>query len=114
MTAQAKRAIDFDHLDAYTGGDTDLVHEVLRLFRGQVSMLVESLAATEDAKTWRETAHGIKGAARGIGAWAAADAAAVIEKCDFADREGRLKALGALSDAFSAVNAEIDAELAKT
>lgn len=111
MTAQAKRAIDFDHLDAYTGGDTALVHEVLRLFRGQVSMLVEQLKGVEDAKTWRETAHGIKGAARGIGAWSAADAAAAIEKCDFSDRAGRMQALDVLANAFAAVNAEIDAEL---
>lgn len=112
MSATAARAIDFNHLDAYTAGDHDLIHEVLRLFRGQVAQLIETLGSAPDAKTWKDTAHGIKGAARGIGAWRAAEAAAVVEHFNFADASGRAAALAGLAAAFRDVCSEIDAELA--
>jgi HPt (histidine-containing phosphotransfer) domain-containing protein len=110
MPASA-RAIDFNHLDSYTAGDQDLIREVLGLFKGQVGQLVGMLHSTTDAKTWRETAHGIKGAARGIGAWKAADCAAAVEKVDFADVAARNAALNALAAAFADVAAEIEGEL---
>ncbi len=112
MTAGHAHAIDFNHLDAYTAGDHDLIHEVLRLFRGQVAQLIDILGAAGDAKTWKDTAHGIKGAARGIGAWQTAEAAAVVEHFNFADAAGRAAALAALAAAFKDVCTEIDAELA--
>ncbi len=112
MSAAQARAIDFNHLDAYTAGDHDLIQEVLRLFRGQVGQLIEILSQTSDAKTWRDTAHGIKGAARGIGAWQAADAAAIVEQFDFRDVDGRAAALDRLAAAFKDVCIDIDAELA--
>jgi len=112
MPASAARAIDFNHLDSYTAGDQDLIREVLRLFHGQVGQLVALLGSTTDAKTWRETAHGIKGAARGIGAWTAADCAAAVEKADFSNPAARRTALAALTAAFADVAAEIEVELA--
>ena len=112
MTAGHARAIDFNHLDAYTAGDHDLIREVLRLFRGQVAQLIDILGEAQDAKTWKDTAHGIKGAARGIGAWRTAEAAAVVEQFNFADAAGRATALDVLAVAFRAVCSEIDAELA--
>lgn len=111
MSASQARAIDFNHLDAYTAGDHDLINEVLRLFRGQVAQLIEVLAGASDAKTWKDTAHGIKGAARGIGAWEAAEAAAQVEHASFADAAGRAAALSRLADAFRDVCADIEAEL---
>lgn len=112
MPAEAARAIDFNHLDAYTAGDQDLIREVLRLFKGQVAHLLTVLAEAGDPKTWKDTAHGIKGAARGIGAWQVADAAAEVEKADFANLTGRFAALARLGAAFDCVQAEIDEELA--
>ena len=111
MSASQARAIDFNHLDAYTAGDHDLIHEVLRLFRGQVAQLIGTLAQAGDAKTWKDTAHGIKGAARGIGAWGAAEAAADVEHANFADPSARAAALDRLATAFAAVCIDIDAEL---
>lgn len=111
MPASTVRAIDFNHLDSYTAGDQDLIREVLGLFKGQVGQLVGGLHTAADAKTWRETAHGIKGAARGIGAWKAADAAAEVEKVDFANVSARNAALNALVMAFADVAAEIESEL---
>lgn len=112
MTATA-RAIDFNHLDAYTAGDQELIREVLRLFKGQVSQLVHVLESSRDVKAWKETAHGIKGAARGIGAWLVADLAAEAEKREFSDAAGRFATMQKLHAAFADVAAEIDAELAK-
>lgn len=111
MSANTARAIDFNHLDAYTAGDQDLITEVLRLFRGQVAQLLGVLSEARDQKLWKETAHGIKGAARGIGAWAAAEAAADVEKADFADAEARAAVLARLASAFRDVCADIEAEL---
>jgi len=101
------RPVDLAHLACYTGGDAALNVEVLDLFRGQAKQLLENLGAAlegGDAKTWRETAHGIKGAARGIGAFAMADAAATVEQIDPA-REPRpaAAALSALASKARAV-----------
>ncbi|MFO1236909.1 MAG: Hpt domain-containing protein [Alphaproteobacteria bacterium] len=112
MSAEGARAIDFNHLDAYTAGDQDLIREVLRLFKTQVSHLLTVLAGADDPKLWKDTAHGIKGAARGIGAWSVAETAAEVEKSDFSNMTGRFAALARLGAAFDCVQAEIDAELA--
>ena len=114
MSAQAERAIDFNHLDAYTAGDQDLIREVLRLFKGQISQLLIVLAEAQDPKTWKDTAHGIKGAARGIGAWAAAEAAAEVEMADFGNMTSRYAALERLNVTYAAVVAEIATELGET
>ena len=112
MAATSSRAIDFNHLDSYTAGDQDLIREVLRLFDGQVGQLVETLASSSDAKAWKETAHGIKGAARGIGAWQVAEVAADAEKIDFSNGASRTATLQRLRAAFADVAAEIETELA--
>jgi HPt (histidine-containing phosphotransfer) domain-containing protein len=79
----SERAVDLDHLDRYTGGDRSLNEEILRLFDNQCMEMVthlEALAAgTVDLKRWKEITHTLKGAARGIGAFALADAAAAAE-----------------------------------
>jgi HPt (histidine-containing phosphotransfer) domain-containing protein len=82
--AAAQRAIDIDHLNQYTGGDRDLNEEILRLFAQQCRAMVarlEELAQIEGAggKSWHEAAHTLKGAARGVGAFALADIAAEAE-----------------------------------
>jgi HPt (histidine-containing phosphotransfer) domain-containing protein len=79
------RAIDLDHLARYTGGDRSLNAEILKLFDGQVSEMVGQLRgilAARDAKRWKEVTHTIKGAARGVGAFAMGEAAAAAEPVD--------------------------------
>lgn len=81
-SATAERPIDFAHLARYTGGDAKLDAEVLRLFAGQAELIVRSLEtclAAGDTKGWFEAAHTLKGAARGVGAFGLADAAAALE-----------------------------------
>jgi len=78
-------AIDLTHLARYTGGDEVLNAEILRLFDSQTSEFVDRLQSIMDArdiKSWKEITHTLKGAARGVGAFAFADAAAAAEPID--------------------------------
>lgn len=81
------RPIDLAHLAQYTGGDPALNGEVLTLFASQAEQNVARLRILldkADTKAWRELIHTLKGAARGVGAFALADAAAAAESLDLA------------------------------
>jgi len=107
----AKPVVDMEHLARYTGGDVALNAEVLRLFDSQANELVarlRSILEARDAKSWKEVTHTLKGAARGIGAFAMADAAAQLEPLDLsADRENALSGITALTTQADAVAAFI-------
>jgi len=77
--------IDLTHLARYTGGDKALNTEILRLFNGQLGTMVGELLTVleqRDARKWRQVTHTIKGAARGVGAFAVGEAAAAAEPID--------------------------------
>ena len=77
--------VDLDHLARYTGGDKTLNAEILRLFDGQITDMVsqlQSIIEQRDLKMWRQVTHTIKGAARGVGAFAMGQAAADAEPVD--------------------------------
>jgi HPt (histidine-containing phosphotransfer) domain-containing protein len=77
--------VDLSHLARYTGGDKALNAEILKLFDDQVSQMVDQLLSVleqRDARKWREVTHTIKGAARGVGAFAMGEAAAAAEPVD--------------------------------
>src|SRR3954470_16460238 len=81
----ADTPVDLSHLARYTGGDKSLNGEILRLFDDQVSKMVGQLLGVleqRDARKWREVTHTIKGAARGVGAFAMGEAAAEAEPVD--------------------------------
>ena len=59
-------AVDFGYLETYAGGDLSLVEEVLGLFQEQTRLWGPMLDGS--AEGWRDAAHTLKGAARGIGA----------------------------------------------
>ena len=109
------RPVDLAHLARYTGGDQALNAEVLQLFVNQAGELVQrmdSVLQTGDVKTWKEVAHSLKGAARGIGAFAMANAAEACEPIDPAsDANGAAGALRALKTDSDAVRIFIDAYL---
>ncbi len=112
----AAPAVDLSHLARYTGGDEALNAEVLRLFDSQTNELVAKLYAILDArdrKSWKEVTHTIKGAARGIGAFVLADAAAFAEPIDPADRNNASVALAALKQHATDVQAFIRDYLAR-
>jgi len=103
--------VDITHLSRYTGGDEALNAEVLRLFDTQTSELVgrlRSILDARDAKSWKETIHTLKGAARGIGAFDFADAAAAAEPIDpVRDRGNASIAIKTLASSAEAVQAFI-------
>ncbi|HTP75872.1 MAG TPA: Hpt domain-containing protein [Rhizomicrobium sp.] len=106
--------IDMDHLARYTGGDATLNAEILRLFEAQANELVGKLRAileARDAKSWKEVTHTIKGAARGVGAFALADAAAACEKLDVGDPGTASRAIDDLKTHTDAVQGFIRSRL---
>ena len=99
--------IDLAHLARYTGGDKALNAEILKLFDGQVTEMVGQLRgvlAARDTKRWKEITHTIKGAARGVGAFAMGDAAAAAEPIDPANGARADAAIARLSQEAMAVH----------
>jgi len=111
----ASRPVDFAHLARYTGGDAALNAEILRLFQGQIGEMVARLKdviEAADGKAWHDINHSIKGAARGIGAFALADAAAAAEALDPATDPAKAhSALHALKSKAMAVQLFIESYL---
>lgn len=70
-------AVDFGYLEDFAAGDTQVVDEVLELFRQQAAMWAVMLDPAVDG--WRDAVHTIKGAARGVGAFALGEACAWCE-----------------------------------
>jgi HPt (histidine-containing phosphotransfer) domain-containing protein len=96
----AEIAVDIAHLDRYTGGERATNEEVLRLFEtscGEILARLDALAGDDQwpqfSKQWRDTAHTLKGAARGIGAFALAGAAADVEGRGTGDKRAAIDAL---------------------
>lgn len=75
--------IDLDQLKTMTGGDAALAAEALGIFRQSADLWARLLDPQAEAAQWADAAHGIKGAARSVGAMALGDA------CEFAERLGR-------------------------
>ena len=88
----ADTPIDMSHLARYTGGDRTLNTEILRLFNGQLNDMVSQLLSVlqqRDVRKWREVTHTLKGAARGVGAFAVGEAAAAAEPIDPSQSQDR-------------------------
>jgi HPt (histidine-containing phosphotransfer) domain-containing protein len=81
-------AIDLDHLTRQTGGDHELERELLALFAQQCVRHLRTIHQAADARIRMDAAHTLQGAARAIGAWQVADAAAAIER-QLADADPR-------------------------
>ncbi|PZQ61042.1 MAG: Hpt domain-containing protein [Phenylobacterium zucineum] len=77
MSAQP---VDFDYLEGFAAGDMQVVTEVLAIFLAQAEGWRAQLEAPSGG--WRDLAHTIKGAARGIGATALGDVADRGERGD--------------------------------
>ncbi|PBB81088.1 histidine kinase [Mesorhizobium sp. WSM3879] len=73
------RPVDMAHLARQTMDDRALEQEVLALFVQQ-ALSVRDKIVDADVKERVLLAHGLKGSARGIGAFAVAECAAAIEK----------------------------------
>lgn len=85
--------VDLVHLSKYTLGDRSLECELLGLFRCQCGVYLERLETAASLSEWQEAAHGLKGSARGIGAWAVGDLAETAEQLSELDGASREEAL---------------------
>jgi HPt (histidine-containing phosphotransfer) domain-containing protein len=109
------KPIDLDHLARYTGGEKALNTEILRLYDTQITDMVRQLNTVmglRDAKRWREIAHTIKGAARGIGAFGMGEAAAAAEPVDPANTEKARAAIQTLESEARTVHGFIQTYIA--
>ncbi len=79
LPASDRPPIDLVHLTRMTFGERNLEREVLLLFVRQAEKLLIPLR-TADSPMVATLAHTLKGSARGIGAWRAAQAAEAVEE----------------------------------
>jgi HPt (histidine-containing phosphotransfer) domain-containing protein len=66
-------AIDLNHLNQYVCGDAALLDEILTIFEGQADLWLARLDPAQTDEEWRNACHALKGASRGIGAFAVGD-----------------------------------------
>lgn len=92
--------VDFAYLEGFAAGDEALIDDVLAIFREQAVIWGAMLEPSHEG--WRDAVHTIKGAARGVGAFALGDA---CEACEGAGAG----ALGTVRDALDAALSDIAA-----
>lgn len=100
--------LDLDHLSRMTLGDAELEQEVLAMFAEQAVRLIAAMVALPAEAG--ALAHKLKGSARGIGAFAVADAAASLEIAVQTGHDQR-HAFAALKEAVTEARAAIEAML---
>ena len=71
--------LDRDHLAQYTAGDPTLEAELFSLLNTQIKTCIADLQSASVEKNWRDAAHTLKGAARGVGAMELGEACARAE-----------------------------------
>lgn len=71
--------IDRSHLDQYVFGDRALLDEILTIFIEQALVWHDRMQPALDDEAWHLAAHALKGASRGVGAWALGDLAEAAE-----------------------------------
>lgn len=71
--------LDRDHLEQYTAGDAALEAELFGLLSNQIEACVSALKAATSETEWRNAAHTLKGASRGVGAMELGEACALAE-----------------------------------
>lgn len=94
---QGERPVDLAHLSRQTMGDRELEREVLGLFLHQAAVVEASIFGAT-TKERQFLAHGLKGSARGIGAFAIAECAGHIEAAP-GDRAGLERLARAIAEA---------------
>ena len=70
-------AVDFAYLEGFAAGDFEVIDEVLALFREQAALWTPMLDSAHSG--WKDAVHTVKGAARGVGAFALGEA---CERCE--------------------------------
>jgi HPt (histidine-containing phosphotransfer) domain-containing protein len=73
-----ENVVDFKYLEDFAAGDMRVVTEVLAMFKDQAQAWSDALGVSTEG--WVETVHTIKGASRGVGAFALGEAAQRAEE----------------------------------
>jgi CheY-like chemotaxis protein len=68
VAAKGEDPVDRVHLATYTAGDPGLEMELADLFRLSCDRYFKEMSGAPDDRAWTNAAHGLKGAAKGIGA----------------------------------------------
>lgn len=107
--------VDLQHLASYTAGDPGLEGELAVLFRVSTDRYLGMMRGHPDGQTWKDATHGLKGAARGIGANEVARLAAYAEKLEGRAVESRRPAvLLEIEQAVEAAHAHLEQHLKAT
>jgi len=88
--------IDLENLSHYTGNDPVLTRDVLQIYCDQADIWRAMLAKAATLQAWRDAAHTVKGASRGVGATEVAvlaDEAESLTKLGTPDHEQALARL---------------------
>ncbi len=102
-------AIDLDHLEKYVAGDRALRDEVLGIFEQQAEMWTRMLDPRAPDDSWKDAAHALKGAARGVGAWEVGDLCEQAEALIGEDRLVKVRRSVLLDDLKDAVASAVEA-----
>lgn len=103
------QAIDLAQLEMMTGGDAELAVEALGIFRQSTDLWGRLLDPQAGDEQWADAAHGIKGAARSIGAMALGDACEAAEKLGRSGTATRVEAVVAISAVKDALGEALEA-----
>jgi hypothetical protein len=71
-------AVDFAYLEGFAADDSAVIDEVLALFREQAALWSPMLSKSHPG--WSDAVHTVKGAARGVGAFALGDVCEAAER----------------------------------
>ncbi|MEL6363606.1 MAG: Hpt domain-containing protein [Pseudomonadota bacterium] len=102
-------AIDLEHLEKYVAGDRALRDEVLGIFEQQAELWTRMLDVNAADEAWRDAAHALKGAARGVGAWEVGELCEKAEALIGDERLVKVRRSVLLDDLKDAVVAAVDA-----
>lgn len=103
-----KALIDLDHLDRYVAGDRFLRDEILGIFEEQADMWTRMLDPNAEDAAWKDAAHALKGASRGVGAWEVGDLCAEAETLIGEERRDVVRRSVLLEELRNKVKATVD------
>lgn len=103
------QAIQLSQLEMMTGGDAGLAVEALGIFRQSADLWSRLLDHQADAEQWADAAHGIKGAARSVGAMNLGDVCETDEKLGRSGTASRVEAAVAISAVKDALGEALEA-----
>jgi HPt (histidine-containing phosphotransfer) domain-containing protein len=103
------RAIELSQLEMMTGGDVGLAVEALGIFRQSADLWSRLLDHQAEAEQWADAAHGIKGAARSVGAMDLGDVCETAEKLGRSGSASRVEAAVAISAVKDALGQALEA-----